>query len=115
ANTAKAACSRCFCPSGHRCLPVRRWRRAAQADPRPDNLLTGRTEDGRHISRARPCLALVRDLRLTRMPNVLSRSSGRARRGVPTLAILLAALAVVSALVFQAFRAEQDQRATASR
>ena len=49
------------------------------------------------------------------MPNVLSRSSGRPRRGVPTLAILLAALAVVSALVFQAFRAEQDQRATASR
>lgn len=49
------------------------------------------------------------------MPNVFSRSSGRARRGVPTLAILLAALAVVSALVFQAFRAEQDQRATASR
>lgn len=34
---------------------------------------------------------------------------------MPTLAILLAALAVVSALVFQAFRAEQDQRATASR
>jgi hypothetical protein len=34
---------------------------------------------------------------------------------VPTLALLLAALAVVSALVFQAFRAEQDQRATASR
>jgi len=55
------------------------------------------------------------DLPLTRMPNALSRSSGRARRGVPTLAILLAALAVVSALVFQAFRAEQDQRATASR
>ena len=49
------------------------------------------------------------------MPNVPSRSSGRPRRGVPTLAILLAALAVVSALVFQAFRAEQDQRATASR
>ncbi|HEY7234519.1 MAG TPA: HAMP domain-containing sensor histidine kinase [Gemmatimonadaceae bacterium] len=49
------------------------------------------------------------------MPNVRPRSSGRARRGVPTLAILLAALAVVSALVFQAFRAEQDQRATASR
>ncbi|HKW45956.1 MAG TPA: HAMP domain-containing sensor histidine kinase [Gemmatimonadaceae bacterium] len=34
---------------------------------------------------------------------------------MPTLAILVAALAVVSALVFQAFRAEQDQRATASR
>jgi signal transduction histidine kinase len=34
---------------------------------------------------------------------------------VPTLAILLAALVVVSTLVFQAFRAEQDQRATASR
>lgn len=34
---------------------------------------------------------------------------------MPTLALLLAALAVVSALVFQAFRAEQDQRATASR
>ena len=49
------------------------------------------------------------------MPNVLSRRPGRPRRGVPTLAILLAALAVVSALVFQAFRAEQDQRATASR
>jgi signal transduction histidine kinase len=52
---------------------------------------------------------------MKRMPNALSHSSGRARRGVPTLAILLAALAVVSALVFQAFRAEQDQRATASR
>src|SRR5436190_20765366 len=51
------------------------------------------------------------------MPNVTSRSSfpTRPRRGVPTLALLLAALAVVSALVFQAFRAEQDQRATASR
>jgi signal transduction histidine kinase len=34
---------------------------------------------------------------------------------VPTLALLLAALAVVSTLVFQAFRAEQDQRETASR
>ena len=46
-----------------------------------------------------------------------SRSSfpTRSRRGVPTLALLLAALVVVSALVFQAFRAEQDQRATASR
>jgi signal transduction histidine kinase len=52
---------------------------------------------------------------MKRMPNALTRSSGRARRGVPTLAILLAALVVVSALVFQAFRAEQDQRATASR
>jgi signal transduction histidine kinase len=40
---------------------------------------------------------------------------GRPHRGVPTLAILLAALVVVSALVFQAFRAEQDQRATAAR
>jgi signal transduction histidine kinase len=49
------------------------------------------------------------------MPNVFSRSAQRPRRGVPTLALLLAALAVVSALVFQAFRAEQDQRATASR
>ena len=49
------------------------------------------------------------------MPNALSRSPRRPRRGIPTLAILLAALAVVSALVFQAFRAEQDQRATASR
>ena len=48
------------------------------------------------------------------MPNVFSRSP-RHRRGVPTLALLFAALAVVSALVFQAFRAEQDQRATASR
>jgi signal transduction histidine kinase len=37
------------------------------------------------------------------------------RPTVPTLAILFAALAVVSALVFQAFRAEQDQRATADR
>jgi hypothetical protein len=52
---------------------------------------------------------------MTRMPNALSRSPRRPRRGIPTLAILLAALAVVSALVFQAFRAEQDQRATASR
>jgi signal transduction histidine kinase len=52
---------------------------------------------------------------MTRMPNVFSRTPGRPRRGVPTLAILLAALAVVSALVFQAFRAEQDQHATASR
>src|SRR5690242_4993982 len=52
---------------------------------------------------------------MKRMPNALTRSSGRARRGVPTLAILMAALVVVSALVFQAFRAEQDQRATASR
>src|SRR5690349_17700327 len=52
---------------------------------------------------------------MTRMPNVFSRRPGRPRRGVPTLAILLAALAVVSALVFQAFRAEQDQRAAASR
>ena len=50
-----------------------------------------------------------------RMPNVFARSAPRPRRGVPTLALLLAALAVVSALVFQAFRAEQDQRATASR
>jgi nitrogen-specific signal transduction histidine kinase len=50
-----------------------------------------------------------------RMPNVFSRSAQRPRRGVPTLALLIAALAVVSALVFQAFRAEQDQRATASR
>jgi signal transduction histidine kinase len=49
------------------------------------------------------------------MPNTPAHSHGPARRGVPTLAILLAALAVVSALVFQAFRAEQDQRATASR
>src|SRR5690242_2657626 len=51
------------------------------------------------------------------MPNVTSRSSfpTRPRRGVPTLALLLAAFVVVSALVFQAFRAEQDQRATASR
>src|SRR6476660_7932468 len=49
------------------------------------------------------------------MPNVFARSAGRTRRGVPTLALLLAALAVVSTLVFQAFRAEQDQRATASR
>jgi signal transduction histidine kinase len=49
------------------------------------------------------------------MPNVLSRSPARPRRGIPTLAILLAALAVVSALVLQAFRAEQDQRATADR
>lgn len=49
------------------------------------------------------------------MPNDLSRSPGRPRRGVPTLAILLAALVVISALVFQAFRAEQDQRDTASR
>jgi signal transduction histidine kinase len=49
------------------------------------------------------------------MPNAPSQSHGHARRGIPTLAILLAALAVVSALVFQAFRAEQDQRATASR
>src|SRR5438270_7807621 len=49
------------------------------------------------------------------MPNGFSRTPGRPRRSVPTLAILLAALAVVSALVFQAFRAEQDQRATASR
>lgn len=37
------------------------------------------------------------------------------RRPVPTIAILVAALAVVSALVFQAFRAEQDQHATAER
>lgn len=37
------------------------------------------------------------------------------RRSVPTIAILVAALAVVSALVFQAFRAEQDQHATAER
>jgi signal transduction histidine kinase len=37
------------------------------------------------------------------------------RPTVPTLAILFAALAVISALVFQAFRAEQDQRATADR
>jgi len=36
-------------------------------------------------------------------------------RSVPTIAILLAALVVVSALVFQAFRAEQDQQATAER
>jgi signal transduction histidine kinase len=36
-------------------------------------------------------------------------------RHVPTLAILLAALGVVSALVFQAFRAEQDQHRTAER
>lgn len=49
------------------------------------------------------------------MPDAPAHSHGHARRGVPTLAILLAALAVVSALVFQAFRAEQDQRATASR
>jgi len=49
------------------------------------------------------------------MPNVFARSAGRTRRGVPTLALLLAALVVVSTLVFQAFRAEQDQRATASR
>ena len=49
------------------------------------------------------------------MPNVMQRSMGRPHRGVPTLAILLAALVVVSALVFQAFRAEQDQRATAAR
>jgi signal transduction histidine kinase len=55
------------------------------------------------------------DLRMTRMPNAPAKSHSPARRGVPTLAILLAALAVVSALVFQAFRAEQDQRATASR
>lgn len=48
------------------------------------------------------------------MPNAPAQSHGHPRRGVPTLAILLAALAVVSALVFQAFRAEQDQRATAS-
>ena len=52
---------------------------------------------------------------MTRMPNVFARSAGRTRRGVPTLALLLAAFVVVSALVFQAFRAEQDQRATASR
>ena len=52
---------------------------------------------------------------MTRLPNVFARSAGRSRRGVPTLALLLAALVVVSALVFQAFRAEQDQRATASR
>ena len=49
------------------------------------------------------------------MPNAPSQSHGHPRRGIPTLAILLAALVVVSALVFQAFRAEQDQRATASR
>jgi len=49
------------------------------------------------------------------MPNVSTHTPGRPRRSVPTLAILLAALAVVSALVFQAFRAEQDQRATAAR
>ena len=49
------------------------------------------------------------------MANAPTPSHRPARRGVPTLAILLAALAVVSALVFQAFRAEQDQRATASR
>ena len=49
------------------------------------------------------------------MPNAPTQSHGPARRGVPTLAILLAALVVVSALVFQAFRAEQDQRATGSR
>ena len=36
-------------------------------------------------------------------------------RRVPTIALLLAALVVVSALVFQAFRAEQDQHATAER
>lgn len=48
------------------------------------------------------------------MPNAPGQSQVHARRGVPTLAILLAALAVVSALVFQAFRAEQDRRATAS-
>ena len=36
-------------------------------------------------------------------------------RPIPTIAILLAALVVVSALVFQAFRAEQDQHATADR
>ena len=52
---------------------------------------------------------------MTRMPNVFARSAGRTRRGVPTFALLLAAFVVVSALVFQAFRAEQDQRATASR
>jgi signal transduction histidine kinase len=52
---------------------------------------------------------------MTLMPNVFSGTPGRHKRSVPTLAILLAALAVVSALVFQAFRAEQDQRATASR
>ena len=49
------------------------------------------------------------------MPDAPAQSHRHSRRGVPTLAILLAALAVVSALVFQAFRAEQDQRATASR
>jgi signal transduction histidine kinase len=36
-------------------------------------------------------------------------------RGVPTLAILVAAVVVVAALAFQAFRAEQDQHATAER
>ena len=37
------------------------------------------------------------------------------RPAIPTLAILFAALAVVSALVFQAFRAEQEKHATADR
>ena len=36
-------------------------------------------------------------------------------RGVPALAVLVAATLVVGALVFQAFRAEQDQHATADR
>lgn len=39
----------------------------------------------------------------------------RARGGVPTFAILLSALAVLGVMVFQAFRAEQDRRATADR
>ena len=39
----------------------------------------------------------------------------RRGRGLPTFAALLAALLVVSALAFQARRAEQDQRATADR
>jgi len=49
------------------------------------------------------------------MPNVIARPPSRPHRGIPTLGVLVAALAVVSALVFQAFRAEQDQRATADR
>jgi hypothetical protein len=40
---------------------------------------------------------------------------GKRIRGIPSFAILVAALGVVSALAFQAYRAEQDQRATAER
>jgi signal transduction histidine kinase len=41
--------------------------------------------------------------------------NGKRIRGIPSFAILVATLGVVSALAFQAYRAEQDQHATAER